>query len=70
MLSEEQISQNRRNLSHSARTLSAIVVMYVVCNLPRLLLNTGKISSVLIGRPPTSIVLKYFHALKGPIIVL
>ena len=52
MLSEEQISQNRRNLSQSARTLSAIVVMYVVCNLPRLVLNTGEISTVLIGRPP------------------
>ena len=58
MLSEEQINQNRRYLSHSARTLSLIVVMYVVCNLPRLLLNTAEylyqaVYSTLIGPAPT-----------------
>ena len=42
MLTEEQIKQNRRNLSNSARTLSAIVIMYIVCNLPRLLLNVSE----------------------------
>ena len=30
------------NLASSARTLSAIVIVYVVCNLPRLLLNTAE----------------------------
>ena len=39
MLSEDQITENRRSLSHSARTLSAIVLLYVVCNLPRLFLD-------------------------------
>ena len=39
MLSEEQITENRRCLSHSARTLSAIVIMYVTCNIPRLALD-------------------------------
>ena len=39
MLSEEQLKQNRRSLAQSARTLSAIVIMFIVCNVPRLLLN-------------------------------
>ena len=34
--------QNRRCLSHSARTLTAIVMMYAVCNIPRLLLNLAE----------------------------
>ena len=42
MLSEDQIRQNRRSLAQSARTLSAIVLMYVVCNVPRLLLNIAE----------------------------
>ena len=42
MLSEDQITENRRSLSHSARTLSAIVLLYVVCNLPRLLINLAE----------------------------
>ena len=42
MLSEDQIKQNRRSLSQSARTLSAIVLMYIVCNLPRLLINIAE----------------------------
>ena len=39
MLTEDQITENRRCLSNSARTLSVIVIMYIVCNIPRLLLN-------------------------------
>ena len=39
MLSEAQITENRRCLSHSARTLSAIVILYIASNIPRLLLN-------------------------------
>ena len=42
MLSEDQIKENRRSLSHSARTLSAIVIMYVVCNIPRLIVNLAE----------------------------
>ena len=41
-LKRQRPSTNRRSLVSSARTLSAIVVMYVVCNLPRLLLNTAE----------------------------
>ena len=41
-LSEDQITENRRCLFHSARTLTAIVMMYAVCNIPRLLLNLAE----------------------------
>ena len=42
LLSEEQISQNNKALSHSALTLTAIVIMYILCNIPRLVLNMAE----------------------------
>ena len=42
MLSEDQITENRRSLSHSARTLSVIVIIYIVCNIARLLLRLAQ----------------------------
>lgn len=42
MLTEEQILQNSRALAHSAITLTAIVMMYIFCNIPRLVLNVAE----------------------------
>ena len=42
MLTEEQIHHNSRAMAHSAVTLTAIVMMYIVCNIPRLVLNLAE----------------------------
>ena len=42
VMTEEQILQNSRALAHSAITLTAIVMMYIFCNIPRLVLNVAE----------------------------
>ena len=42
LLTQDQIIQNSKTLTHSAITLTAIVIMYIVCNIPRLVLNLAE----------------------------
>ena len=42
LLTQDQIIQNSKSLTHSAVTLTAIVMMYIVCNLPRLVVNLAE----------------------------